>query len=653
MMTTIDSFESNSLSTDGINITEKNSQFNKSFDSGLKSVDGVFKNNSFEITKTNINDWIGIDSNSIRITTDSVVSNAKQMYSGTTMKLQTGDFKTEGISDIAKRGGDIKQKSMLKSKAGFDAEIISTAKENIVNEALDNGNKTYRADDRPDKFSKNDPYVDKFIENSDGIVTERIQVKFIGDDGKSCYKKIINTKKFDKYFTDGKVDKIEIPKDYYDSAKEALASDRTSLENQIERLRADGKTEIADQKQARLDKVNQLDGMLKQSNTTSTEAIQAVKHPKLYAAKQMMPSVAKKGAMDGVNQAKTAMMVTGAISTVDNVSKYLDGDITADEAVKGIAVDTGTAGAAAFSVGFISSSTASLMSSSSNKLISSVGKAGNGCLPAAAVSYGIEVHGTVVEYAKGNIDNAEFVDDLGRSGAKVAGGMVGGTIGSVAGPVGSFAGASIGSEVGVAAYDTVQYVAETSVDLALGETTIEEVTEEVTDAAINKAEEIKDKAVETAENYKEIAEFVAEETGVDEKVSDIKETVDETIEVTKTNIAETSDKIKESAEEKVDEVKGTIEETAEKTVETVKDYQQSAKELVSSTVNYAVTSEAYVTASETLEAGSEELGKLETKAKEYADKAIDKAGDFGSDAVKDVKAAFNDFNLKNSLPFNI
>ena len=656
---TVDSFESRSLSVEGIDINSKLSEFNKSFDSSVKNVDGIFKNKEFNADNTNVGDWLGTKTFSVsELNVDTVVSNVKQMYSGSVIDVPgEGLIKTMGIKDVAKWGGDNKNKSILKSKAGYDAEIISTAKENIVHETLGNGNKTYRADDRPDLFPRNDQYVDKIRVNANDHVYERIQTKFIGDDGKSCYKKLINNKDFDKYYKDGKVDKIEIPKDYYDAAKKALSEDRTSIENQIERLKADGKTDIAEQKQCKLDKINQLDEMLEQSNTTSTEAIQAAKHPKLYAAKQMMPDVAKKGAMDGVKQAKTAMLVTGAISTVDNVSRCIDGDITTEEAVKNIAVDTGTAGAGAFSVGFVSSTTSSLMRSSSNELIRNVGSAGNGCLPAAAVSYGIEVHGTVIEYAKGNIDDAEFVDEMGRSGAKVAGGMIGGSIGSVAGPAGTFAGATVGSELGVAAYDATQYAANKAVDIALGETTIEEVSTEVKEAVEEKVDEKIETAKETAEDIKEIADYVAEETGLDETVADAKETVEKTIEDTSEKIEEVAETTKKEVEETINEVGEKIEETADKTVETVKDYEQSAKELVSSTVNYAVTSEAYVTAVESCEgaidASAEELGKLENKAKEYANKAIDKAGDFGADAAKDVKDAINNFNIKNSLPFSV
>lgn len=43
-------------------------------------------------------------------------------------------------------------------------------------------------------------------------------MKFVGKDGASCLSKLAS-KNYDKYFNEGKVDKIEIPKDYYDEIK--------------------------------------------------------------------------------------------------------------------------------------------------------------------------------------------------------------------------------------------------------------------------------------------------------------------------------------------------------------------------------------------------------------------------------------------------
>ncbi len=108
MTNTLDSFEGNSLKAEGINISEKTSEFNKAFDSKIKSTDGVFKNNNFDVSQTNVPNWLDIDANSIKISTDSVVTNVKQMYSGINIDLPGYEsFKTMGIEDVGKWKGDI------------------------------------------------------------------------------------------------------------------------------------------------------------------------------------------------------------------------------------------------------------------------------------------------------------------------------------------------------------------------------------------------------------------------------------------------------------------------------------------------------------------------------------------------------------------
>lgn len=647
MTNSFDSFENNSIKTEGINISEKISEFNKAFDSKVKKTEGLFINSDCSVSRYNISRWLGVESDVAKnVSVDSVMSNAKKMYNGT--KLENGE-QTLGLKKI--NGW----KSDISSKTGYAAEVVSTYKENITNEALGNGIKTYRADDRSDLgYKKNDPYVDKIRVDSNNNVIERVQTKFVGKDAESCYSKL-KSKKFDKYITDGKVDKIEIAKDLYDGVKECITKDKESLTKQLESAESRGDVKLKENLQDRIDKVNKLDDMVEQSNTTYAEAKQAAKNGRYYVSKHMGDSIVGKGVSDGLQQAKTAIMVTGAISTVDNISACMDGKITAEDAVKNIALETGTAAVGSFGVEFVSSTASEMMKHSSNQLIKKVGSVSRGNTAALVVSYGIEVHETVIDYANGTIDNKEFADEMARGAAKVAGGAIGTSIGSAAGPLGSYYGGQIGSEVGEMTYEVSKEAIKTGIDLIEGDTTFEEVSAEIKDAAIDKAEGIEETAKETVDNYKEIAGYVVEETGLDEKAAEVKETVETIVEETTAKVEENVEKVKTTVKNKATEVKEDVKATADKTVEKVKDYQQSAKELVSSTVNYAITSEAYVSAVEACEgaidSSAEQLGKLETKAKEYADKAIEKAGDFGADAVNDVKAAINDFNIKNSLPF--
>lgn len=693
MSNAIDFFEKDSLMTEGVDISDKSKEFNKSFDSNKNSKDGVFVNDNFSISNYNISRWLGVESQVAEsVSVDSVMSNVKQMYNGKT--LDNGE-NTLGLKKI--NGW----KSDISSKTGYAAEVVSTCKENVVNEALGNGIETYRADDRPDLgFQKNDQYVDKIRINKKTNSVERIQTKFVGKDAESCYDKL-KSKKFDKYITDGKVDKIEIPKDRYDGVKKCISDDKEKLSKQLESAidRDDLKTK--EKIEGRIDKVNKLDEMLEQSNTTYAEAKQAAKNGRYYSSKCMSDALVKKGFSDGVQQAKTAVIVTGALSTVDNINECMDGNISAEEAVKNIVIDTGTAGAGAFSVEFISSTTSEMMKQSSNELIKKIGSVSRGNTAAFMVSYGVEMHDTINDYANGTIDNKEFADEMGRGAARVSGSMVGSSIGSAVGPLGSYYGAQLGGEIGEISYDVSKEIVKNGVDVLEGETSIEEASNEIKAVTVEKTEDLIESIEETSDDYKKIADYVAEETGLNDKVSEVKdvvvknadeiadnfentaieintEVVEKTSEVkeevkekatevktiveekateVKTTVEEKATEVKETVEEKVSEIQEEVKEKADNTIEKAKEYQQSTKELVSDTVNYVITSEAYVTAVDSCEgaidSSAEQIGKLETKAKEYAGKAIEKAGDFGADAVKDVKAAISDFNIKNSLPFKI
>ena len=389
-------------------------------------------------------------------------------------------------------------------------------------------------------------------------------------------------KKYDKYFEEGKVDKIEIPKDFYDDAKKEYSERRVEIEKQIKSAQERGDTSTLAKKTLELERVNKRDSMIEKSNTKLSEAMQASKNPTYFSAKTMFKPVVNEGVSDGIKQAETAMIVTSALSTVDNVSLYMDGEITAEDAVINIGKDTLTAGGGAFAAEFVSSSAAAMMRNSSNQLIREVGNASRGNTVAIAVSYGVEVHEAVLDYAQGTIDNKEFADELGRGASRVAGGALGGKVGAVAGPIGSYYGAQIGSEVGEITYETSKTVINTGIDVVQGEVTTEEASETV------------EKAFEDAAN---------------------------------------------------------------ETVSVVEEYKEPVVELVSKTVNYVVTSEAYATAVEkidnTLDKQPEELKKLEAKAIECAKQTVEKASDFGQETVNDVKAAINKFNVKNSLPFKI
>ena len=170
--------------------------------------------------------------------------------------------------------------------------------------------------------------------------------------------------------------------------------------------------------------------------------------------KAAVTDIGEKYGLVGETSIKSGLVAAGltfAVSTADNISAYVDGEISADEMIIDIVTDTSVAGAVEGGSELISAGVSGVMFKSSNALIQRV--AGSS-LPASVVAFGVESYDSISAYTKGEIDGGELVYDLGENAASVSGAMVGASIGasigSVAGPVGTVAGGIVGGVVGAA-----------------------------------------------------------------------------------------------------------------------------------------------------------------------------------------------------------
>ena len=445
----IEGLEQVQLDRPKLDMSTKLAELNKSFDSNSRALVSEYHNLHGSMDD-NIARWLDVaDAASLSGVGTSAFSVAKQMLNG----IEINGQKSLGLKEISQWNVHPDYKAQnIKQHAGYSAEVISTAKENLQAQVTGSEIRTYRADDLPETFSKNDQYVDKVRVNAQNEIVERVQTKFVGNDGAECLSKLAS-KNYDKYFSEGKVDKIEIPKDYYDEIRNKnMISERISkLEKQLDRVNSEGKTDVADNIQKKIDRYNQIDEMMERSTVSSKEAISATKHPDRYTAKLFVEDVAKVGHETGVKSGLAAAGITMAVSTVENVSAYIDGEISAEEMATEIVKDTGAAAALGYGTGFVSASVSHVMSQSSSALIQ---KVGGSCLPAAAVSFAVESYDSISDYAQGIIDGAELAYDLGENAASVAGAIkgasIGATVGSAAGPVGTAVGGIVGGVVGAA-----------------------------------------------------------------------------------------------------------------------------------------------------------------------------------------------------------
>lgn len=156
----------------------------------------------------------------------------------------------------------------------------------------------------------------------------------------------------------------------------------------------------------------------------------------------------------GLKSGAIAAGITCAISSVDNISACINGEISGEEAAVEIVKDTAIAGGAAYGTAFISTAVAETMKGSSKVLLQRIG---NSCLPAAAVVFAVDSADAVIDFATGEIDGSELAYELGDSAASVAGGFAGAKVGAAIGTVvvpgvgtavGAVAGGVVGGVVG-------------------------------------------------------------------------------------------------------------------------------------------------------------------------------------------------------------
>lgn len=154
---------------------------------------------------------------------------------------------------------------------------------------------------------------------------------------------------------------------------------------------------------------------------------------------------------EGVRSAKVAAALSCAVSTCENVSSFIDGEITPEEMVTGIVGDTVAAGGIAYGTTFISGAVSQAMAKSSSALIRSVG---GSTVPASVVTFAVQSYHDLSDFAQGNIEADELAYNLGENAAEVAGGaqgaVIGAQVGAIAGPAGIAVGTIVGGTIGCA-----------------------------------------------------------------------------------------------------------------------------------------------------------------------------------------------------------
>lgn len=198
-------------------------------------------------------------------------------------------------------------------------------------------------------------------------------------------------------------------------------------------------------------------------------------------------------AIDG---AKSSAALTAAISTVDNISSVIKGDIGLKEVTTDIVKETGTAGVLGYAEGVLTDQVAQQLRASGHQLIRTVGST---AVPAYVISMGIDSYDSFLDYAQGELTAGELAIELGESVTKVVAGgaaqaaagalLAGAGVTGLAATGGVVLAGAVGVAVSVAAYEAVTSIGGEALEEA-GQKVQEMASQLIEDAATHIPEQV-------------------------------------------------------------------------------------------------------------------------------------------------------------------
>ncbi|MGI6110546.1 MAG: hypothetical protein ACOYB8_11995 [Eubacteriaceae bacterium] len=326
----------------------------------------------------------------------------------------------------------------IKQQSGFSAEVKETANANA--EKIINGDSTRKV--RSDDLNRvNDQVYDHFEVDANGniITGSGSQMKFVGSSPEEAFKKL-NSPKYQKYLDNDA--KLDVPSDYYDGIMAEADKKIADLQKQLDNQRKAGNTETSAKLEKQLDNCKKLKKNLRKSSVSNKEAIFAREHPGLSTAKD----IGKISHRAGVETAKSSAMVGGSISIIKNVVAMVQGDVEPDEAIRNVAIDTGSSTLVGYGTGFVGSAVKGCMQNSGSEMVRTLSSTN---LPAIIVSVTISTGKTLNRYRNGEINGLECFEELGQEGTGMLSSSMFAAIGQAAIPI-PVVGALIGGMLGYA-----------------------------------------------------------------------------------------------------------------------------------------------------------------------------------------------------------
>ncbi len=324
----------------------------------------------------------------------------------------------------------------IKQQAGYSAEVAVTAKDN--SEFIISGSKVRasRSDDHQD-YGRNHKVVDRVrILNGEIIEGSQSQMKFVGDRNQL----FSDIAKPDGDFSRYRGITLELPSEQYSDAAQYCRDKAATLRQNAARAHEKGRAEAAAKLEETACNYEQLADNVADSGLTTEQAIFYRLHPELATALD----IAKNSHRAGMEGAKYGVIIGACISVMQNGYKFSQGDADGIDAVTAIAGDTAKAAAVGYATAATGSAIKSVMQQSGNEVVRNLA---GGNTPALALNACIALGSSIKRYVKGDINEAQFLMEVGEKGSgMLATGMMG-MVGQIAIPI-PVVGAAIGGMIG-------------------------------------------------------------------------------------------------------------------------------------------------------------------------------------------------------------
>lgn len=359
---------------------------------------------------------------------------------------ETGQIFDRSLLDVSnyKIHADNVEKN-IKQQAGFSAEIAGVSKRNA--DAIIDGQATrYMRSEDLANYGKNNTTVD-IVELLDGKEISTSQMKFVSDPD-TLLRKIARGEGGDKsdlsrYMN---VDKLEVPTEQVEQIKATCREQAVKLQEQAAKVGENGNIELSEKLEKQAENYRKLESKITDSGLNTDEAIQYRLNPQWETIKD----IAGISHRAGIEGAKFGSAIGGGISLITNMVAVYSGDKKLGDALTESARDTLISGGVGYGTAFTGTAAKTYMQQSGSQMMRSLSQTG---LPAAIVSVCMAAGKSVVRYAKGEINEAGLMQEMGLTASGMLSASMFTMVGQVAIPI-PVLGGLIGGMVGYALTNT-------------------------------------------------------------------------------------------------------------------------------------------------------------------------------------------------------